>query len=147
VIKALLGAELIIVGPGSLYTSILPNLLVKDVIAAMTASRAVKIFICNIATQEGETDSYSCYDHVRAVEEHAGQTLFDIVLCNDCYEGKIDTTSQWVQTDERSLADSRVYAADLVDNTHPWRHDAAKLSQVIINLYNERTGPLSDHFV
>jgi len=147
VIKALLTAELIIVGPGSLYTSILPNLLVKDIIAAMHASRAVKIFICNIATQAGETDAYSCYDHVRALNEHVGEGLFDIILCNDCYQGNIDPASQWVTADEKSLADSRVYATDLVDEIRPWRHSSMKLSQVIINLYNERTGPLSDRFV
>jgi uncharacterized cofD-like protein len=145
IIKALLAADLIIVGPGSLYTSILPNLLVKDIIAAMNASRAVKIFICNIATQAGETDAYSCYDHVLALEEHVGEGLFDIVLCNDSYEGNIGGSSDWVRADEKSLSDSRVYTTDLVDDTHPWRHDSAKLSQVIINLYNERTGPLSDH--
>jgi uncharacterized cofD-like protein len=144
VIKALLAAGLIIVGPGSLYTSLLPNLLVQDVIAAIHASRAIKIFVCNIATQSGETDSYSCYDHVRALEEHVGEDLFDIILCNDNYEGVIDASSQWVRADEKTLADSRVYTADLVDNEHPWRHDSTKLSQVIINLYNERTGPLSD---
>ena len=147
VIKALLAADLIIVGPGSLYTSILPNLLVKDVIAALNASRAVKIFISNIATQPGETDTYSCYDHVRALEEHVGENLFDVILCNDGYEGNINPSSQWVRVDEESLADSRVYTADLVDETHLWRHDSAKLSQVIFNLYNERTGPLSDRFV
>ncbi len=145
VIKALLRAELIIVGPGSLYTSLLPNLLVQDVIAAMHASRAIKLFVCNIATQSGETDSYSCYDHVRALEEHVGEDLFDIILCNDSYEGIIDDSSQWVRADEKTLADARVYTADLVDDEHPWRHDSAKLSQVIINLYNEKTGPLSDH--
>lgn len=144
VIKALLAAGLIIVGPGSLYTSLLPNLLVQDVIAAIHASRAIKIFVCNIATQSGETDSYSCYDHVRALEEHVGEDLFDIILCNDNYEGVLDASSQWVRADEKTLADSRVYTADLVDNEHPWRHDSVKLSQVIINLYNERTGPLSD---
>ncbi len=144
VIKYLLAADLIIAGPGSLYTSILPNLLVKDILSAMDASRAIKLFVCNIATQSGETDTYSCYDHVRALEEHVGADLFDIVLCNDNYAGKLDPSSQWVCADEKSLADSRVYVADLVDESHPWRHDSAKLSQVIINLYNERTGPLSD---
>lgn len=144
VIKALLNADLIIVGPGSLYTSLLPNLLVQDIISAIHASRATKIFVCNIATQSGETDTYSCYDHVRALEEHVGEDLFDIVLCNDNYVGELDPSSQFVRVDERILADSRVYTADLVDDSYPWRHDSAKLSQVIINLYNERTGPLSD---
>ncbi len=144
VIKALLRAELIVVGPGSLYTSILPNLLVQDVLSAMQSSRATKIFVCNIATQSGETDTYSCYDHVHALEEHVGDDLFDIVLCNDQYGGQLDPSSQFVRVDERTLADPRVYTADLLDDAHAWRHDSAKLSEVIINLYNERTGPLSD---
>lgn len=147
VIKAILNADLVIVGPGSLYTSLLPNLLVKDLLAAIRVSRAVKIFICNIATQAGETDMYSCYDHVRALEEHVGEDLFEVVLCNDNYTGEMGAHSQWARADERTMADSRVYCADLLDENHPWRHDSAKLSQVIMNLYNERTGPLSDRQV
>jgi len=144
VIQALLRADLIVVGPGSLYTSILPNLLVKDILSAIQASRATKIFVCNIATESGETDTYSCYDHVRALEEHVGEDLFDIVLCNDEYPDDLDPSSQFVRMDERSKADTRVYAADLVDKSHPRRHDSEKLSGVIINLYNERTGPMSE---
>jgi uncharacterized cofD-like protein len=144
VIKALLGAELIIVGPGSLYTSILPNLLVQDVISAMLASKAAKIYVCNIATQAGETDAYSCLDHVEAVEDHVGQKLFDVVLCNDNYTGELDPRSRWVRADERSMQDSRIYTSDLVDENRSWHHDSRKLSQVLIDLYNERTGPLRD---
>jgi uncharacterized cofD-like protein len=87
VIQALLNADMIVIGPGSLFTSLLPNLLVHDVLAALHSSRALKLFVCNIATQEGETEAFSCYDHVRALEEHVGEDLFDIVLCNDNYEG------------------------------------------------------------
>jgi 2-phospho-L-lactate transferase/gluconeogenesis factor (CofD/UPF0052 family) len=110
----------------------------------MQASRATKIFVCNIATQSGETDTYSCYDHVLALEEHVGRDLFDIVLCNDKYVGQLDPSSQFVRVDERTMADPRVYTADLVDDAHPWRHDSAKLSDVLVKLYNERTGPLSE---
>jgi uncharacterized cofD-like protein len=88
VIKALLNADIIVVGPGSLYTSILPNLLVQDLLASMDASRAIKIYVCNIATQAGETDAFTCYDHLRALEGHVGEDLFDIILCNDNYEGR-----------------------------------------------------------
>lgn len=142
VLKAILSADLILVGPGSLYTSILPNLLVRDVLAALHSSKALKIFVCNIATQSGETDSYSCYDHVRAIEEHVGEDLFDIVLCNENQSGSLPDGSNWVRADQRSLSDSRVYCADLLDEDHPWRHDSTKLGQVIMNLFNERTGPL-----
>ena len=142
VIKAILSADLIIAGPGSLYTSILPNLLVQDLLSAMRVSRALKIFICNIATQPGETDSFTCHDHIRALEGHTGRDLFNVILCNDNTSGQIDT-SQWVVADAKTLADPRTYCADLVDNDHPWRHDSQKLAQVIMDIFNERTGPLN----
>lgn len=143
VIKALLNANLIVVGPGSLYTSILPNLLVGDLLASLRTSRAVKIYVCNIATQEGETDSFTTYDHIRALEEHVGDDLFDVILCNNNYAGKLSSSSVWVRMDEKSFADDRTYSADLVDDSYPWRHDPVKLAQVIMDIFNERTGPLS----
>lgn len=143
VIKGLLNAEVIIVGPGSLYTSILPNLLVEDLLAGIRASRALKIYVCNIATQSGETDEFTCYDHIRALEGHVGDSLFDVILCNNNYEGELDSSSVWVRADERTLTDERVYLTDLVDDQHPWRHDSVKLAQVIMDVFNERTGPLS----
>ena len=143
VLQSLLSAEMVIVGPGSLYTSLLPNLLVQDLLAALRVSRAVKVFVCNIAAQKGETDAYSCYDHVRALEEHVGEDLFDVVLCNDNYDESLNRDVEWVRADERSLRDTRLYTADLVDVAHPWRHDSVKLAQVLMDLYYERTGPLS----
>jgi uncharacterized cofD-like protein len=142
VIKSILNADVIVVGPGSLYTSILPNLLVHDLLSAMQISRAIKIYVCNIATQSGETDSFTCYDHIRALEGHIGEDLFDVILCNDNYAGEIGS-SQWVRADEKTLSDSRSYCADLVDDEHPWRHDSLKLAQVIMDVFSERTGPLS----
>jgi uncharacterized cofD-like protein len=147
VIREILNADVIIVGPGSLYTSLLPNLLVHDLLAAMHVTRAVKIFVCNIATQAGETDAYTCYDHLRALEGHVGEDLFDVILCNDNYSGEINPGSQWVMADEKTLSDSRAYPADLVDVNHPWRHDSVKLAQTIVDIFLERTGPLSDGFV
>jgi uncharacterized cofD-like protein len=143
VIKALLTADAIVVGPGSLYTSILPDLLVHDLLAGIRASRAVKIYVCNIATQAGETDSFTCYDHLRALEGHVGGDLFDVILCNDKYEGDVGSTSAWVRADEKTLSDDRAYTADLVDDAHPWRHDSVKLAQVIMDIFYERTGPLT----
>jgi uncharacterized cofD-like protein len=142
-LKAILNAELIVVGPGSLYTSLLPNLLVRDLLSAIHASRAIKIFVCNIATQTGETDSYSCHDHVRALEEHIGEDLFDVALCNQNHSTPLPAGTEWVRADARTLSDSRAYCADLLDVDHPWRHDSAKLGQVLMDLFSERTGPLS----
>lgn len=144
VIQAILNADLIVIGPGSLYTSLLPNLLVPDLLAAVKASRALKLYVCNLATQTGETDLYSCHDHVRALEEHAGEDLFDVILCNENYAGKLSKGTRWVEADEASLKDPRLYCADLPETEHPWRHDASKLSKVLMDLFYERTGPLSD---
>lgn len=142
VIRALLNADIIIIGPGSLYTSLLPNLLVRDLLGALHASPALKMFVCNLTTQPGETDAFSCYDHVRALEEHIGEDLFDIVLCNDNYENELPASIQWVRADEKSLSDIRLYTTDLVDYDRPGYHDSRKLAQVLMNLFYERTGPL-----
>ena len=143
VIRALLSAEMILVGPGSLYTSILPNLLVPDLLAALRASRAVKVFICNIAAQTGETEAYTVTDHLRALREHLGEDLFDLVLVNDNYDERLERGIEFIRADAEILADARVYTADLVDVSVPWRHDSEKLASVLMNLYYERTGPLS----
>jgi len=141
VIQAMLNADFIIVGPGSLYTSLLPNLLVRDLLGAMRASRAFKVYVCNIVTQVGETQSYSCFDHVRALEEHVGEGLFDVVLCNDNYEpALLNESDQWVRTDESSRSEARIYTADLVDYDHPWRHDSDRLAQVLMDLLYEQAG-------
>jgi 2-phospho-L-lactate transferase/gluconeogenesis factor (CofD/UPF0052 family) len=108
----------------------------------MRISRASKVYVSNIATQAGETDAYTCYDHVRGLEEHVGEDLFDVILCNDNYSGEINPLSQWVRADEKTLSDSRSYCADLVDDGHPWRHDSNKLAKTIMDIYFERTGPL-----
>src|SRR5215216_964299 len=141
-LKAVLNADLIVIGPGSLYTSLLPNLLVHDLLDAIRVSRALKVYVCNIATQAGETDVYTCYDHVRALEDHVGDGLFDVILCNDNYSGELNDGSQFVNCDEKSLSDSRTYCADLSDVNYPWRHDSQKLSATLIEILNEHTGPL-----
>jgi uncharacterized cofD-like protein len=138
-----LNADLIVVGPGSLYTSLLPNLLVQDLLGAIKSSRALKIYVCNLATQSGETDLYSCYNHTQALEEHIGEKLFDIILCNDNYEGELNAGTQWVRTDEKTLTDKRVYCSDLSDASTPWRHNAEKLARTLIEILDEYTGPLT----
>src|ERR1043165_3397089 len=142
-VNAILNADMIVIGPGSLYTSLLPNLLVQDLLGAIRASRALKVYVCNIATQSGETDLYSCYYHARALEEHVGDNLFDMILCNDNYAGQLNEGSQWVRADEKPLADARVHCADLADAEHPWRHDSEKLARTLIEILAEYTGPLT----
>jgi uncharacterized cofD-like protein len=142
VIKAILNADMIIVGPGSLYTSLLPNLLVQDLIGAIRASRAVKIYVCNIVTQTGETETFSAHDHIDALEEHAGDRLFDVLLCNDNFERPLSERDTWVSIDERTKSDSRAQFANLVDDNHPWRHDSIKLAETLVKILDEYTAPL-----
>ncbi|MEO5894993.1 MAG: gluconeogenesis factor YvcK family protein [Vicinamibacterales bacterium] len=81
-IEALVNANLIVVGPGSLYTSILPNLLVDGVAATISGVRATRVYVANLMTEPGETDGYSLADHLRVIREHSGFDLFDYVLVN-----------------------------------------------------------------
>ena len=140
VIKAILAADVIVIGPGSLYTSILPNLLVADLLSAVRASRALKLFICNVASQKGETDAYTCYDHLKALESHVGEGLVELVIANDYHQAKLPDDSEWVAIGDELSGDRRLYTADLLDREYPWRHNSAQLAQTIMNLYDERTG-------
>ncbi len=143
VIQAILSADLVVIGPGSLYTSILPNLLVPDIADALKASRALKFYVCNVATQPGETDGYFCGDHVSTIEKHMGRRLIDLVICNHRFDGNLPSDGpEWVQIEPDLGERYSVYSADLIDLTNPWRHDSVKLAQVIMDLYFERTGPL-----
>jgi uncharacterized cofD-like protein len=142
-IQALLQAEMIVVGPGSLYTSILPNLLVPDIAAALRASQAFKVFVCNVATQPGETDGYSCGDHLQAVEAHIGGGFFDLVVANRLQEASIPAEIDWVSASPELETQYAVYQADVANADLPGTHDSAKLAQVLIDLLMERTGPLA----
>jgi len=139
-VRALLNADLIVAGPGSLYTSVLPNLLVPSVADAVEASPACKVYVCNVATQRGETDGYSVGDHVAALRSHVGRTLFPAVLANedvgddeapaDLSERQVDF--EMVKPGVPPDADYRVIKADLVDRSHRWRHDSHKLAQALM---------------
>ncbi len=82
VITAIRAADLILLGPGSLYTSIIPNLLVDHVTEAIANSHAKRVYLANLMTQPGETDRYSVADHVRAIYQHTGHALFDFAVVN-----------------------------------------------------------------
>jgi len=142
VIQAILAAELIVIGPGSLFTSILPNLLVPDIAAAIKASRALKIYVCNVATQPGETDGFTCADHIKVLNEHVGGLIFDLVVVNNQYTGQLPANTEWVQTSPEVESEYPLYRANLLDETRPWRHDATKLAVALMDLLQERTGPL-----
>jgi len=134
-VQALLDADLIVVGPGSLYTSILPNLLVKDIAAALCASDALKIYACNLATQAGETDHYDVDDHVQAIYHHVGESFFDYVLVNDNLE--VNRPQNWNAEMVGSTGDEphHLWPSDLVDPERPWRHDPSKLARSIMHIH------------
>lgn len=140
-LQAILNADLIVIGPGSLYTSIIANLLVPDLVDAIHVSKGCKIYVCNVATQEGETDGYSCEDHIRAIENHIGSNIFDVIVANNRYEGVLPAGIDWVRIKDSNR--TNIYQTDLLDMDNPWRHDSAKVARTIMELYMERTGPLS----
>jgi uncharacterized cofD-like protein len=123
-IQAVLAADLIVIGPGSLYTSLLPNLLVHDLAEAVHASRALKLFVTNLATEPGETDHFTCGEHIRVLEEHIGFNFFDIAVVNIGSAGSLPPEVEWVGVDPGLEEEYKIYEADLVDPLHPWRHDA-----------------------
>ncbi|MCC6607537.1 MAG: YvcK family protein [Anaerolineae bacterium] len=134
-LQAIFQADLIVMGPGSLYTSILPNLLVPDLAEALRHARAPKIYICNLATQPGETDNYSVADHVATLFEHIPTGCLDLVIANNNQSIPPDRgggNTIYVQlTPPPNLP---MQTADLVDEARPWRHDGAKLAQVVMRL-------------
>ncbi|HET7010534.1 MAG TPA: gluconeogenesis factor YvcK family protein [Anaerolineales bacterium] len=140
-IRALLNADLIVLGPGSLYTSLLPNLLVPELADAIRASRAFKVYVCNLATQAGETDGYDCAQHLAALEEHAGRGLVDLMLVGECPAGGLPQGTQPVALKGNGL-NVPMAAEDLADPLRPGHHDPAKLADTLLRLLEERTGPL-----
>jgi len=141
-IRALLEADLIVLGPGSLYTSIIPNLLVRDIAQAARASRALKIYVCNVATQHGETDHFSAADHVTALARQVGEGLVDVVLANDRVDVDFSTMPSGVGeiVTPSQPRGARLVTDDLVDVEYPWRHDSRKLAQAVMDVYTQWRG-------
>lgn len=141
-IRALLEADLIILGPGSLYTSIIPNLLVRDIAQAARASRALKIYVCNVATQHGETDRYSAADHVAALVRQVGEGLVDVILANDRLDVDLSAMPSGVGGIVTPSQPRRagLVTSDLVDVEYPWRHDSHKLAQAVMDVYAQWRG-------
>jgi uncharacterized cofD-like protein len=139
-IRAILDADLIVLGPGSLYTSVLPNLLIRSIPEALRATRAMVMYVCNVATQHGETDHYNVHDHVRAIERHIGAEVIDVVLANS----RMDVP--WINAPEgvgeivhiEALGGlPQIATADVIDETRPWRHDSTKLARAVIRTFTE----------
>ena len=137
-VKAILQADLIVAGPGSLFTSVLPNLLVPGIGAAIRASQARKVYVCNVATQPGETAHFDVNAHVKALQRHVGD-LFTVVLANDHI---IPSRGEQAHLEPVALpaeqpAEYTLLTADVVDEERPWRHDSAKLARAIMAILQE----------
>jgi len=142
-VNAILEADTIVLGPGSLFTSILPNLLVGGIADALRATRAYKIYVCNVATQPVETPDYGVAEHIMALEKHIGRGVFHAVLANNAYpENNRGANTVYVQPADKNheiLQRYEVRYADLTDNDRPWRHDPYKLARAIMRLRSQES--------
>jgi uncharacterized cofD-like protein len=133
---AIMNSELIVIGPGSLYTSILPNLLVPGMVRAIKESPALKVFVCNVAEQPGETDNYNVSDYLRVLHEHTGEDLFDFAIVNSNLS-HLPTGGQSqvlfdLQEVQRDFPQIRFIAADVVNVRIPSHHDPHKLARMVM---------------
>jgi uncharacterized cofD-like protein len=134
-VQAILQADLVILGPGSLYTSIIPNLLVPELARALQQTRAPKLYICNLATQPGETDNYTVADHVAAITRHLALGCLDFVLANDNLSLPPERGGGHTRfVPLVAPSDVRLITADLADNDRPWRHDSTKLAAAVMEV-------------
>jgi uncharacterized cofD-like protein len=140
-LERILEADLVVIGPGSLYSSVLPNLLISDIRDAVAAAPAVRVYVCNVATQPGETGSYPASAHLEALFAHVGDGLIDYALLNGNRTAR--KPEGWlgepVEVDERHLEELpvTVIEEDLVDVTNAHRHDSAKLAAALMRLQQE----------
>ena len=143
-VEALREAQLIVIGPGSLYTSILPNLMVSGIAEAIRSSSATKIYVSNIATQQGETESYSVGDHHNALAKHTFPGIVDNLIANDNpRELGPNFFGTPVRYNGESLNGTRLHLRDLTDVSHPVRHDSEKLAKSIMDVYHDSSKPRS----
>lgn len=140
-VDAIREADAIILGPGSLYTSVIPNLLVKDIAAALQKTKALKLYVSNIMTQPGETDDFSVSDHIKAIFKHAGGKVIDYTLVNvggidEELKGKyFEKTSELVKIDENELdkIGVKIIEGNFIDIKGGFvRHDSDKLASILI---------------
>ena len=136
-VEAIEEAQLIVIGPGSLYTSILPNLMVSGIAQSIRRATATKVYVCNVATQEGETAGYSVADHVEALQRHTFSTVVDHVVANNHAERLSPQDNvETVLTDGRPIVHARLEEHDLADLEHPVRHDSDRLAHAVMNIYD-----------
>jgi uncharacterized cofD-like protein len=142
-LAAIAEADVIVIGPGSLFTSLLPSLLLPDIRQALADSPALRIYVCNVATQAGETDGFDLADHIEALERHTAAGIVDIVLANN--RTTLGTLGgghreavrlRWPPAGPRP---ARLVLDDLVDPASPIHHDPQRLAAAIMRIA-EREG-------
>jgi uncharacterized cofD-like protein len=141
-LDAIAHADAVILGPGSVYTSVIPDLLVPGIADALRRTAATRIYICNVMTQPGETDGFSAADHVRAIEDHAGKDVVQTVLVNTAMPSEeaqrryAARNSHFVRPDIECLTKIgyRALAADFLNETNLVRHDPQKLADAIMEI-------------
>lgn len=141
-LEAIAQADVIVLGPGSLYTSVIPNLVIRDMAEAIASCAAFKIYVCNVMTQSGETDGYTASDHVRAIVEHTNRRIFNACLVNDAQvpdaaQGRYKVEDSFpVKPDVEKIKEMgfRVVATDLLSVNDFVRHDSTKLTKALIQL-------------
>jgi len=152
-LRALINADAIVVGPGSLYTSVLPNLLVDGVASTLSAVRGARIAVMNLMTQPGETDGMSLDDHLRVLREHTDRDLFDYVLVNRTQPTAAQLAPYRSEGAELlryeghlpAAGGAELIEADLLDTTSDkLRHDSGKLAAVIVKIARQWRHPLYD---
>ncbi len=141
-LQAIDEADMIVIGPGSLYTSIMPNLLVDKVVEHLQASKAHKMYVCNVMTQPGETTGYSVADHVQAIYDHGGPGIIDTVLVNDAplsdellkeYK-KSGSAPVPIDTNRLEQMGLRLIRANLMKDTDKAAHDSDRLGKVVMDI-------------
>lgn len=141
-VAAVLDADLIVIGPGSLYTSILPNLLIDGIQQAVRASGAAKVYVCNVATQRGETDGFEVDDHIRALYHHGCRGLFRYVLANS--EPNAELPSKFAVTSPPRRSQLKIdpslhlVSADVVSRRDALKHDPERLASKLMDIYYSR---------
>jgi len=140
-LERILEADMIVIGPGSLFSSVLPNMLISDIRDAVAAAPGVRVYVCNVATQPGETGAFTAAAHLDALFHHIGDGLIDYALLNSNHAAR--RPEGWlgepVRVDERRLEELpvTVIEEDLVDVTNAHRHDSAKLAAALMRLQQE----------
>lgn len=145
-VDAIIEADAIVLGPGSLYTSIIPNLLVDGIVSSIKKSKGVKIYVCNVMTQPGETDGYTVYDHLEAIYKHSAHGIVDYCIVNsagipkDLEKKYRDDGAEKVRIDYNLLKSSgvKVVEGDYVSVKDSFiRHDSNKLAYTIVDIVAE----------